>query len=112
MTVRQVSASVSVTLAAVTVRGSGRVIANFAYQHLASAVLFRDKARDVETAHAGEEYGSFHEEIRAYASACVFCAAASLESFLGQNKEMDANAARQDTRHFHNDGLAAVRWRH
>jgi hypothetical protein len=54
-----------------TMQAEGRVIANFAWQHLKAASLFRDHVLRIETDHMGLPLGAFFEDIRSYASACI-----------------------------------------
>jgi len=67
-----------------TAQATGRVIANFAWQHLRAAALFRQHLVRIETEHAGQEFSAFFEDIRSYASACIMSAAASLEAFINE----------------------------
>jgi hypothetical protein len=68
------------------VRGltTGRVISNFAWQHMKSATLFRNHVIRLEAEHQGDPVGSFFEEIRSYASACVMATGASLEALINE----------------------------
>jgi hypothetical protein len=63
---------------------TGRVIANFAWQHLKAATIFHDRVTVLENEHINEELGSFFEEIRSYASACLMSSAASLEALINE----------------------------
>lgn len=63
---------------------TGRVIANFAGQHLQAAALFRNNLRVVEAEHASQEFGAFFEIIRCYASASIMSATASLEALINE----------------------------
>lgn len=68
----------------ITAQASGRVIANFALQHLKAAATFRDHVIDLERANAGQEFSAFFEDIRSYASGCIMSAAASLEALINE----------------------------
>lgn len=59
---------------------TGTVTFNFAWQHFKAATMFRDHVTRLEKENSGREIGPFFEEIRAYASACVVSAAASMEA--------------------------------
>jgi len=67
-----------------TVNFSGRVITNFALQHLMAAALFRDQLLQLEAENRGREFGQFFEHIRSYASSCIISAAASLEGLINE----------------------------
>lgn len=69
---------------AVRIQMTGRVIANFALQHLKAAIMFRDHLIKLETDYAGQAFGSFFEEIRSYGSACIMSATASLEALINE----------------------------
>ena len=71
----QVAASGSVSV---------QVIANFAWQHMKAATMFRDHAQELERKHAASAIGPQFEEIRAYASACLMSTAASLEALVNE----------------------------
>ena len=68
----------------VTLQATGRVIANFAVQHLKAAALFRDHVVRIEAEHKGHEFGAFFEEIRSFGSACIMSSAASLEALINE----------------------------
>ena len=63
---------------------TGRVIANFAWQHLKAAMIFRDRIVALEAEHIGQPFGSFIEEVRSFASACLMSAASSLEALINE----------------------------
>ena len=69
---------------AIRFQGTGRVIANFALQHLKAAVMFRDHLIKLETDYTGQAFGSFFEEIRSYGSGCIMSATASLEALINE----------------------------
>lgn len=73
-----------VVLPAVQLQATGRVIANFAWQHLQAATLFRDHLARLEAEHASQEFSAFFESIRCYGSACIMSAAASLEALINE----------------------------
>jgi len=63
---------------------TGRVIANFAWQHLKAAATFRDQVVALESQNASQPFGSFFEDVRSYGSACIMSAAASLEALVNE----------------------------
>jgi len=63
---------------------TGRVIANFAWQHLKAAATFRDHVVGIESQNAGKPFGPFFEDVRSYGSACIMSAAASLEALVNE----------------------------
>jgi hypothetical protein len=63
---------------------SGRVIANFALQHLKAAVTFRDHVAAIETRSLHEPLGPFFDDVRSYGSACFMSAVASLEALINE----------------------------
>lgn len=65
-------------------QGTARVIANFAWQHLKAATIFRDRVAALEDEHLKEPLGLFFEEVRSYASACLMSSAASLEALINE----------------------------
>ena len=69
---------------AIRFQGTGRVIANFALQHLKAASMFRHHLIKLETDYAGQAFGSFFEEIRSYGSACIMSATALLEALINE----------------------------
>ena len=66
------------------VEATGRVIANFAWQHLKAASTFRDHVVELESQNIKQPFGSFFEDIRSYGSACIMSAAASLEALINE----------------------------
>lgn len=68
----------------ITVRVEGRVIANFAWQHMKAATLFRKQVIRLETENKSQPFGEFFEEIRAYCSACIMSTTASLEALINE----------------------------
>ena len=67
-----------------TIQGTGRVIANFAWQHMKSARLFHSHVSKIEAATSGQSFGPFFEDIRSYASASIMAAAAALEALINE----------------------------
>jgi hypothetical protein len=67
-----------------SIKLQGRVIANFAWQHLKAATIFRDHLIKLESDNIGQPFGSFFVEIRSYGSACIMSAAASLEVLINE----------------------------
>lgn len=68
----------------VTAEGHGRVIANFAWQHMKAAMTFREQLASIESANLSQSFGSFFEDIRSYGSGCIMSAAASLEALINE----------------------------
>lgn len=66
------------------VEATGRVIANFAWQHLKAASTFRDQVAAIESQNEKQPFGSFFEDLRSYGSACIMSAAASLEALVNE----------------------------
>jgi hypothetical protein len=62
----------------------GRVIANFAWQHMKAATTFRDHVVAIEHQHAEAPFGAFFEDLRSYGSGCIMSAAASLEALINE----------------------------
>jgi hypothetical protein len=74
-----------VTLKPVTLQATGVVgPANFAWQHLKAATLFRERVVALEAQHYGSSLGAFFEEIRAYASACIMSSVAAMEALINE----------------------------
>jgi hypothetical protein len=57
---------------------------NFAVQNMMAAARFSRAVGSIEAAHAGQPYGSFHDEILHNASACIFLCCASLEAYTNE----------------------------
>lgn len=74
---------------------TGRVIANFAWQHLKAATTLRDHVIAIESANAGAPFGPFFEDLRSYGSACIMSAAASLEALINEFFIMPGGPLRQ-----------------
>jgi len=71
-------------LPAIQFQGTATVIANFAWQHLKAATIFRDHLIKLEAEYADQPFRSFFEEIRSYGSACIMSSAASLEALINE----------------------------
>jgi hypothetical protein len=67
-----------------TAQATGRVIANFATQHLRAAALFRDQVARIETENVGHGFGAFFEDVRSYGSACIMSSTAALEALINE----------------------------
>ena len=78
------SAEITLVAGPAKIKAEGRVISNFALQHLKAACIFRDRVIEYEAAHRGEELAAFFEDIRSYASACVMSATSSLEALINE----------------------------
>jgi hypothetical protein len=63
---------------------SGRVIANFAWQHMKAATIFREHVLALEVDNASAGFGAHFELIRTYASACLMSTASSLEALINE----------------------------
>jgi hypothetical protein len=61
---------------------TGRVIADFASQHLLAARLFRGHLERLEDEH--RTFGPFFEEVRSYGSAAIMSATAALEALINE----------------------------
>jgi hypothetical protein len=61
-----------------------KIIANFAWQHLKAATIFRDRVIAIEGERIDQPVGPFFEEIRSYVSGCLLSAAACLEAFINE----------------------------
>jgi hypothetical protein len=57
---------------------------NFAVQHMLAAARFSRRVAEIERENAGKDFGEFWEEILHQSSACVFTAAASLDSYANE----------------------------
>lgn len=67
-----------------TSTAEAKVIANFAWQHMKAATLFRDQVVHLEAANRDQPFGMFFEEIRSYCSACLMSATAALEALINE----------------------------
>jgi hypothetical protein len=97
----------------VTGQASGRVIANFAWQHLKAAVTFRDQVIALEAANLGNEFGAFFEDIRSYSSGCIMSGAASLEALINEFFITPDGPLRSKLANFESDfwGRGGIEWR-
>lgn len=68
----------------VRMEATGRVIANFAWQHLRAAATFRDRVVAIESQSINQTFGPFFEDIRSYGSACIMSAVASMEALVNE----------------------------
>jgi hypothetical protein len=95
------------------VQATGRVIANFALQHLKAAVTFRDHVIAIESRNAGQPFGPFFEDVRSYASACIMSAAASLEALINEFFIAPNGALRSMLKDFESDfwGHGGIEWK-
>lgn len=59
-------------------------IANFAWQHLKAATMFRDRAIAIEGAASAQDFDSVFIDIRSYVSATILSTAASLEGLINE----------------------------
>jgi hypothetical protein len=66
------------------IAAQGRVVANFALKHFRAAKRFSTVAAEIESAHVGQPFGDFFEEIHIYCSSCIIVAAASLEALINE----------------------------
>jgi hypothetical protein len=57
---------------------------NYSMPHLLSAAMFSRRAGEIETDHAGKEFGPFWDELLANATACIFLSVAGLESYANE----------------------------
>lgn len=91
----------------------GRVIAAFAWQHMKAAVTFRDHVIAIESKNAGQEFGSFFEDLRSYGSACIMSAAASLETLINEFFINPNGALRSMLKDFESDfwGRGGIEWK-
>jgi hypothetical protein len=67
-----------------TMIGTAHFQMRFSVQHLLAAAEFSRQVGKVEVANAGQDYGSFCDEILWHATACVFCCVASLEAYANE----------------------------
>ncbi len=57
---------------------------NFAYQHMHSAIEFRNQTYKIEEDNKNEKFGYFFELIRTYVSGCIFFSVASVEANINE----------------------------
>lgn len=82
--INAITGSLKVSEEADKMRAEIKVVANFAWQHLKAAVLFRNQVRSLEQIHQGEPLGPFYEDVRSYASGCIMSATAGLEALINE----------------------------
>jgi len=97
----------------VQAHATGRVIANFAWQHLKAASTFRDQVLALEAANSGGAFGAFFEDIRSYGSACVMSTAASLEALVNEFFINPEGPLRRQLQDFDTDfwGRGGIEWK-
>lgn len=95
------------------VEATGRVIANFAWQHLKAAATFRDRVVAFESQNANQPFGSFFEDIRSYGSACIMSAAASLEALVNECFITPEGPLRRKLSNFESEfwGRGGIEWK-
>jgi hypothetical protein len=67
-----------------TMSAQATVTSNFAYQHLTSAIKFRDLSSELEKRYRNKEFSGFFSEIRSYVSGTILTATASLEALINE----------------------------
>lgn len=104
------SAEIRVSL---QVQATGRVISNFAWQHLKAATTFRDRVVALETENLDQPFGAFFEDIRSYGSACIMSAAASLEALINELFITPEGPLRRQLADFEEDfwGRKGIEWK-
>jgi hypothetical protein len=95
------------------VEATGRVIANFALQHLKAASTFRDQVAAIESQNENQPFGSFFEDLRSYGSACIMSAAASLEALVNEFFITPEGPLRKKLGDFESEfwGRAGIEWK-
>jgi hypothetical protein len=66
------------------VEAHGRVVANFALAHFRAAKRLAAEVDRVQSAHLGQPFGEFFEEIQMYCAGCIIVAVASLEALINE----------------------------
>ena len=79
-----VEAQMSAQLPALKVQATGDTRVNFSVPHLLSAASLCRRVQEVESAHAGEQFGEFWHDIFANASATAFAVIAAMESYANE----------------------------
>jgi hypothetical protein len=69
---------------ALKMRGTGRIISTFAFQHLMAAALFARQARVIERQNLEMPFGAFFEDIRSYVSGAIMSSTAALEANINE----------------------------
>jgi hypothetical protein len=86
------TATALITEAPDTMSATVKTRMNYAVPHLMSAAMFSRRVGEIEAKHSGQAFGSFWEEILAYATATVFLSVAALESYANELfVDMDQN---------------------
>lgn len=98
---------------AVKMEATGRVIANFAWQHLKAATTFRDQVISIELQNTGMPFGTYFEDIRSYGTACIMSAAGSLESLINEFFIWPEGPLRQGLQDFESEfwGHKGIEWK-
>jgi hypothetical protein len=65
-------------------QAEGRLIANFAWQHMKAATKSRNQLIAIELANAEQPLGAFFEDIRSYGSQCIMSVVAALETLVNE----------------------------
>ena len=97
----------------VRAQATGRVIANFAWQHLKAATTFRDRVIALEAENIEQPFGAFFEDIRSYGSACIMSAAAALEALINELFITPEGALRKQLTDFEVEfwGRGGIEWK-
>ena len=97
----------------VPMEATGRVIANFAWQHLKAATTFRDHVIAIELQNTGRPFGSFFEDIRSYGSACIMSSAASIEALVNEFFITPDGPLRKQLKDFESEfwGRGGIEWK-
>ena len=66
------------------VKGSGKIIANFALQHFKAGIMLHNLAKAIEKDNQGKKFGSFFEDIRSYISSSILSTIAGLEALINE----------------------------
>ena len=91
----------------------GRVIANFAWQHMKAADTFRAQVESLEQANLTNAFGPFFEDVRSYGSGCIMSAAASLEALINEFFITPVGPLRKELADFENLfwGRGGIEWK-
>ena len=79
-----IEARVEAQMPAFAVNAVAAIRMQFTGQHLMAAASFSRRVGEVEQAHAGEQFGSFFDEILWNASASIMLSTAAIESYLNE----------------------------
>jgi hypothetical protein len=66
------------------VRANATSLFNLSAQHMLGAARFSRSVGEIESKHAGEQFGEFWDEILQLSSACVFASVAALEAYANE----------------------------